>query len=230
MITSQVSGEDMPSQKGGIILRSSIILLFFLLALPTQARMYQWDSPDTGRTHLSGKPPAWYRTDTEGPRVFVFDGGQLVDDTGVAVSDERQQALRRKAIVEASKNERQARERAEKAAALEQSNPYGDTPRGEPPALAIPDTTESQPPLPVSKDGESFEDSDKTDELTSEQVAEMRALVSEWESRNRAANQGHVESLNDDDTGSGDAVPSVTREQVLEYLESRTRDSRAQDD
>lgn len=230
MITSQVFGEDLPSHNGDSILRSTLILLLLLLALPAQARMYQWDSPDTGRTHLSGKPPAWYRTDTEGPRVFVFDGGQLVDDTGVAVSDERQQALRRKAILEAAENERQARERAEQAAALEQSKPQGDTPRGEPPALAIPETTESQPPLPASTDGESFEESDKTDELTPEQVAEMRALVSEWESRNRAANQRRVESLNGGDTGSGDAVPSVTREQVLEYLESRTRDSKAQDD
>jgi len=42
-------------------------------------------SPTTGSVQLSGTPPAWYRSDVAGPRVQVFESGNLVDDTAIVV-------------------------------------------------------------------------------------------------------------------------------------------------
>jgi hypothetical protein len=63
-----------------------------------EARMYQWINPASGRTQLSGKPPTWYRGKTEGPRVFVFENGRLIDDTAREVSETEQQSLRTQAF------------------------------------------------------------------------------------------------------------------------------------
>lgn len=81
-----------------------LIVLLLLAAGPAAARMYQWVNPASGRTQMSGNPPAWYRADdaaTDGkhmPRVLVFENGQLIDDTAIAVSDDRRQQLRRQAF------------------------------------------------------------------------------------------------------------------------------------
>jgi hypothetical protein len=71
-----------------------LLLVSTCIALPAHARMYQWVNPQTGRTQMSGKPPAWYRSDKPGPRVFVFENGRLVDDTARAVGLEERAALR----------------------------------------------------------------------------------------------------------------------------------------
>jgi len=63
-----------------------------------QARMYQWANPGSGTVQLSGSPPPWYRSTVAGPRVLVFDNGQLVDDTAVSVADDRRLALRANAF------------------------------------------------------------------------------------------------------------------------------------
>ena len=63
-----------------------------------EARMYQWINPASGRTQLSGKPPAWYRGKTEGPRVFVFENGRFIDDTAREVSEMERQSLRTQAF------------------------------------------------------------------------------------------------------------------------------------
>jgi hypothetical protein len=79
------------------------ILLFLLVtaAIATtdaDARMYQWSHPSSGTVQLSGSPPPWYRSTVNGPRVFVFDNGRLVDDTAVSVAEEHRLALRASAF------------------------------------------------------------------------------------------------------------------------------------
>lgn len=66
------------------------------------ARMYQWVDPQSGHTQMAGAPPAWYRSGQPGPRVFVFENGQIIDDTRVAVSEEQRQALREQAFKNAA--------------------------------------------------------------------------------------------------------------------------------
>ena len=60
--------------------------------------MYQWVNSQTGRTQMSSRPPAWYRSDRSGPRVFVFENGRLVDDTARSVSLEERTTLRAQAL------------------------------------------------------------------------------------------------------------------------------------
>ena len=216
---------------GTSTLRLFIIVLLSVSVLPVSARMYQWDNPDTGRTHLSGTPPAWYRTGNDGPRVFVFEGGQLVDDTGVAVSEEKRRTLRQQALIEAADNKKQARQRAEQAVNPSQSLSGEEASAGQPPPLAVPEsTTESLPVPPPSQ-----EDND-TEQLSPEEVAAMRALIEEWESRSKAANQRRVETLGDAarntdrPSTSESSKPDLTREQVRQYLESRSQGGDAQED
>jgi len=62
--------------------------------------MYQWSNAATGTVQLSGSPPAWYRSISSGPRVFVFDDGQLIDDTAVPLPEEQRQVMRGEAFGE----------------------------------------------------------------------------------------------------------------------------------
>lgn len=49
---------------------------------------------------MAGKPPAWYRSSWDGPRVRVTDNGLLIDDTAIEVSENEMQALREEAFRE----------------------------------------------------------------------------------------------------------------------------------
>jgi hypothetical protein len=83
-----------------------------------QAQMYQWADPETGTTQLSGKPPAWYRSVEGGPRVFVFNRGKIVDDTGIKISDEQRISLRTQAFINAEEDRVAAQKKATEAAKL----------------------------------------------------------------------------------------------------------------
>lgn len=74
------------------------ICVALLSTAPAAARMYQWRNTASGTTQLSGTPPAWYRSSERGPRVYVFENNQLVDDTAIAVSTEQRQALHAQAF------------------------------------------------------------------------------------------------------------------------------------
>lgn len=75
--------------------RSLLLVLLLLLVPPdAQARMYQWTHPSTKTRQLSGTPPAWYRDTVSGPRVLVFENGQLIDDTAIPLEESRRLALR----------------------------------------------------------------------------------------------------------------------------------------
>jgi len=83
-----------------------------------QAEMYQWADPETGTTQLSGKPPAWYRSVEGGPRVFVFNRGKIVDDTGIKISDEQRISLRTQAFIRAEEDRTAAQQKASETAKL----------------------------------------------------------------------------------------------------------------
>ena len=74
------------------------ICVALLSTAPAAARMYQWRNTASGTTQLSGTPPAWYRSSEHGPRVYVFENNQLVDDTAIAVSTEQREALHAQAF------------------------------------------------------------------------------------------------------------------------------------
>lgn len=88
-----------------------LITVLTLISFSAQARMYQWNDPDTGTTQLSGKPPAWYRSNKDGPRVIVFDKGRIVDDTNIRVSDDDRESLRLEALIKVEKNREMARQK-----------------------------------------------------------------------------------------------------------------------
>jgi hypothetical protein len=79
---------------------TAAVLFLLVCASQAQARMYQWISPETGSIQLSGSPPAWYRSGDDGPRIFVFENGRLVDDTAVSVADFQREQLRVDAFIE----------------------------------------------------------------------------------------------------------------------------------
>lgn len=77
-----------------------IVVALVLATMPVAARIYQWVDPDSGNVYLSGSPPAWYRSGGQGPRVLVFEGGKVVDDTSRQTSEEEAAALREKALLQ----------------------------------------------------------------------------------------------------------------------------------
>ncbi|MEM7026892.1 MAG: hypothetical protein AAF410_01560 [Pseudomonadota bacterium] len=93
----------------------SIIVIYLVSVNHSYARMYQWVEEDTGTTQLSGKPPTWYRSQENGPRVLVFEKGRLIDDTDIEVSNKVQFELRRRAFLIAEKDEQAAKEKLAKS-------------------------------------------------------------------------------------------------------------------
>jgi hypothetical protein len=88
-----------------------------------EARMYQWVSARSGSVQLSGDPPPWYRAGGEDdPRVRVFENGNLIDDTAIALPRSQREELRTSAFQEAEQRQRaEALKRLERAARLEKS-------------------------------------------------------------------------------------------------------------
>lgn len=96
-------------------------LLIALAPASVSARMYQWVSPASATPQLSGEPPPWYRSDYGGPRVRVFENGNLVDDTSIELPAVQREELRAAAFREAEERQRaEAVERLERAARREE--------------------------------------------------------------------------------------------------------------
>ena len=93
--------------------------MFLLTMLSAHARMYQWVDPASKITQFSGKPPVWYRSKDNGPRVIVFENNQIIDDTNIRVSDVEQDRLRRLAFLQAENNREMAKEKLLQAKRLE---------------------------------------------------------------------------------------------------------------
>jgi len=99
-----------------------LILLLLLLSTAAGARMYQWQDPHSKSMQFSGVPPAWYRDAQSGPRVRVYEGGQLIDDTAIPLSLEDDRSMREIAFRALEKEQQlEAIKRLERAALREES-------------------------------------------------------------------------------------------------------------
>jgi hypothetical protein len=150
-------------------------LLFFsqiIFGQSVQAQMYQWADPETGTTQLSGKPPAWYRSAEGGPRVFVFNRGKIVDDTGIEVSDGKRISLRTKAFIDAEEDRVAANQKAMEAAKLKAAMKRNSV------DISEEETHEHQ--VESSEDEELIEKEMSTEE---ESVEKLKELIADWEDK-----------------------------------------------
>ncbi len=140
-----------------------IRLLFLLLLLTstaaaTAARMYQWQDADSKSIQFSGVPPAWYRGPDGGPRVRVYEGGKLIDDTYVRLSaeddrnmrdtafralQEEQQVEAIKRLERAARREESRREQAQREASKAQAKTEKSETTEAPPAV-LPDSLDPE--------------------------------------------------------------------------------------
>lgn len=170
--------------------RLLFLSLLVLFSHQSLARMYQWVEPDTGTTQLSGKPPSWYRSSDEGPRVLVFEKGRLVDDTSISVSQEARRDLRKRAFIMAEDDRLAAKEKLTRSKELKQS--YA--------------TEEEALPVPVVDRDEVTADtlmeeleqnkqamSEEEQEQEQAMMEQMREMVEEWED-----SQAELNRQNDD--------------------------------
>lgn len=157
------------------MLRIFLITVLLFISFAVNARMYQWTDPDTGTTQLSGKPPVWYRSGKGGPRVFVFENGKLIDDTGVKVSDTERESLRQQAMLKAEDDKNAAKQKLMEAKRLQ--------------AVLAPATDADQmapdkTPVVQEKKAPVKKALPATEQQT---VDRMKALIQEWEAQ-RAQN------------------------------------------
>lgn len=156
------------------MLRLLLLCIFLCGNTTALARMYQWVEPDTHSTQLSGKPPAWYRSAEGGPRVFVFENGRVIDDTGINVSVSERQRLRQQAFLNAEKDKSIAKEKlmqAERLKATLQQNMLAEEARREGvQVVPVEPITEPEP-----------EPEQTTPVQASTEIEDARALIAEWE-------------------------------------------------
>jgi hypothetical protein len=162
--------------------RWCVLIVLALCAASAHARLYRWVSPDTGITQLSGKPPLWYRSPDGGPRVRVYDDGRLVDDTAVAVPEERRQALRDAAFRQLSEQREQTQalrtlDRAVRRRTLTQPRSASRQPAPQGSALqaaaAQTAPVAAAPPAPTKP----------AEHLDPATVRQLKALITDWDQR-----------------------------------------------
>ena len=156
-----------------------VILVSALFISSADARMYQWIDPDSGTTQLSGKPPAWYRGASGGPRVFVFDEGRLIDDTAVAVSDEVRQRMRQQSFVLAEEDRQEAQEKLVRSKELKEKfkdkDVELDSSESEVAVDELPELVETDIEYQLEQDQE--QDSSATEE----QMEQLKKIIADWE-------------------------------------------------
>lgn len=160
------------------------ILILFMCCSTASARMYQWVDPESGTTQLSGKPPAWYRSDREGPRVFVFENGKVIDDTGRQVDAGRKEILRQQALLKAEENREAAKEELLDAKRLKATLDQNKKLQGGQEQIVM----EEPEPAP-SSDEEDNPEQDKT-------IERMQTLIRQWEQLQTENARQLVESSN----------------------------------
>ncbi len=169
---------------GSGIMRIILILLFSVISITVEARMYQWTEPGVETTQLSGKPPPWYRSVDGGPRVFVFDKGRLIDDTAVEVSDEIRQRMRQEAFILVEEDRQKAQEKIAKAQEMKnkfkkkKSDDIEESGRNEEEEKASAVELITDALLPEKDQEEKKNDKDG---ITDKSLDELRAMIVEWE-------------------------------------------------
>ncbi len=151
------------------IARYAVGLGLVLLAFTADARMYQWVDPVTGSLQMSGRPPAWYRSGWDGPRVRVFDNGTVVDDTSINVADDEMQALREEAFRQFDEGQLNALKRLESEALKEAE-------RGE--------RLSSVEDLMIDELDEEPVDTSLPDTLNDDTIDQLKDLIKQWDTLN----------------------------------------------
>lgn len=142
-----------------------------------EARMYQWVEPGVDTTQLSGKPPAWYRSTAGGPRIFVFENGRLIDDTGIEVSNEVRQRMRQEAFILAEEDRQKAKEKIVKANEMKQKFQKEDSKETE-------STVEDEQDLPELSTDTLFAKEEKNENQSSDSdvdIEQLRKIIADWE-------------------------------------------------
>lgn len=201
-----------------MMLRWLIILICMLQVMPAFARMYQWNDPATGTTQFSGTPPAWYRSVDDGPRVFVFERGRIIDDTEVAVSEERRIALRQEAFMKTGQDSQEARSLAERAERLRLTlerpqllEQFSETWSQVEAEAGLFTDQETRDRLP-----DAWQESaarDQLGDLSPQQIEQLRSLLSEWEAE-RARSLRHMLMSDEDLPSSQEQGPVQLPEDV----------------
>jgi hypothetical protein len=161
------------------IMKIILVLFLSVIAISAEARMYQWIEPEVGTTQLSGKPPAWYRSDKGGPRVFVFDNGRLIDDTAIEVSDDIRRRMRQEAFLLVEKDQQKAKERMAKA---EERNRNLKKNSSDDLVEEIDDDSEEDSSLELLTDSFFQKEEEKDESLSGKDMDELRSIISDWES------------------------------------------------
>ena len=151
-----------------------LLIALMLVSCAASARMYQWQDPQSRSMQLSGVPPAWYRSPEGGPRVRVYEGGRLVDDTYIQLSDE-QSATMRELAFKALQEERQvlAIKRLERAARVEESRREQERRAAEREQAAKAKSSTDQAPPDVLPES-----------LDPEQVRRLKEIIAEFDRTN----------------------------------------------
>ena len=159
-----------------------LLLLILLFSNSAFARMYQWVEPDTGTTQLSGKPPAWYRSEAGGPRVLVFENGRLIDDTDIEVARELRRDLRKRAFIIAEQDRQLAKEKLVRAREIKEKYLPEDLEEDE---YFVPET-EGEEEVSASSvlrelEKQKAERSEEEINEEEEMAKQMREMILKWE-------------------------------------------------
>lgn len=159
---------------------SALLLASAFVPALADARMYQWVSPGSGAVQLSGQPPPWYRSARDGPRVRVFDNGNLVDDTAIALPRAQREELREAAFRESEQREQfEAVQRLERAARREQLH-RDEAARQE---QARRERSAAQAASAAQTGAQDAPEQAPEEPLDDDTVARLKAIISEYDRR-----------------------------------------------
>ncbi len=162
-----------------------LLILMIIFSVDVNARMYQWVEPDTGTTQLSGKPPAWYRSDATGPRVLVFENGRLIDDTAVAVDDDVRFSMRQQALIQAESDQAAAKDKLARSNKLKQQYEQEEVETLDAEPIAEEDSSDAKIEAFLAEmrklTGLSADASEEAELQEQAEKERLRGLVSDWD-------------------------------------------------